>query len=147
MTTIAFKDSRMAGDGLITQGDRILVTNFKKVIKESNILLGLAGNPDLIIKLKDILKKGDGKTYKNTLDLISRVLDDRSEALVYNIKTKLLTSHSYTGYLIIEEKEYAIGSGSSYANTAMFLGESAKDAVSAASEFDIRTNNNITEVK
>ena len=147
MTTIAFKDGVMAGDGLITQHDRVLATGFKKVIMESNIMLGLVGNPDLIIKLKQVLKKGDGKAYNKTLDHISEILDDRSEVLVYNTKTKLLTSHTKTGYMIVEDKVYAIGSGACYAMPCLVTDNTAAEAVLMASNFDIRTNSNITEVK
>ena len=61
MSTIAFKEGIMSGDGQLVSSGMIVDTKFKKVLKTQKFLVGIVGNPDLFVKVVDFVTKTENK--------------------------------------------------------------------------------------
>lgn len=148
MTTIAFKDEVMAGDGRITSGSLIVDESNNKVFKNKYYLVGSAGaaaSDHLLIKIMNEKMLSKDQCLE---ELFSLSKEFESSFLVYDISNKKLMDIESGGcYYPKYQKGYAIGSGAGFAMTAMGMGASAKQAVKEAIKYDKNSGGKIREVK
>lgn len=143
MTTIAYKDGIVAADGQSTRGGVITSNTCIKVIQTSEYVLGLCG---LSLRLGPIKSKLLTH-HKSKLELLQSLVGDSSTCLFFDRRSKILYEVDDEGWLELPlNRPYSIGSGQDLAAIAMSMGATAREAVLKASEFDVGTNSNVTEV-
>ena len=151
MTTIAYKDGIMAGDGQCTwSGTKICKTD-KKVFEinlgKRTTLIGMAGDVSHCYEFLDWFKKGavleqKPKFEEDFEDFIALVVKDpgtEKEAIVTYMQNSSYPCNVDIPY-------FAIGSGTEYALGAMYAGASAIEAVECAIMLDVNTGGEITHV-
>ena len=136
MTTIATDGHSMAGDGRISEGDRISCDDYQKVRKlKDGRIVGFSGNAYNWDAFADWLVQG-GDLPK---------VDDQFGCIVLTPEVQILTYDEH-GRTFVETAPYACGSGSSYAIAAMDLGCSPEEAVEAACKRDLFSGGKITVI-
>ena len=138
MTTIAYKDGKLAYDSRITEGDEI-VAQVNKGIKTDKYLCAVSGDAAAIPHFKtwlldNLLEKKMPKALKK-MSYTAVVVDTNGVITVY--------SDDYPGPMQTESKVYAAGTGRAYAYGAMHVGSSARDAVIAAAAYDTNTGGRV----
>lgn len=135
MTTIAYKDGAIAYDSRVTDGGYIADDNFNKRFDVDGVSFFLTGCVTDYVKLIDAYFGGEPRgrmdckafVYDNG-DLFECGVSDPSGLWKYKMRL---------------DNPAAIGSGAQFALAAMFLGESASDAVTLASKLDSATGGRI----
>lgn len=143
MTVIAYRDGILAADTLVTGGlDR--VGHIAKIKKVGNWLIGGAGAVGAIVPLMRWLEEtDDGDDILSPVPYPSGM--DASGLLVHCPTGKIYYTDSDSPFLIKLESDYAsIGSGSTVARTAMYLGQTATEAVNTATLLDIGCGGAVT---
>lgn len=136
MTTIATDGNSMAGDGRISEGDRISCDDYEKVRKLSDgRIVGFAGNAYNWDEFAGWLENG-GDLPK---------VEDGFSCIVLTPEGQIL-SYDAHGRTFVEQAPYACGSGGSYALAAMDLGCSPEEAVEAACKRDLFSGGKITVI-
>lgn len=134
MTTVACDGRTMASDGLVTEGDHICRTDYRKVFELADgRVAGFAGNCYNWDSFAGWLDNG-GDLPK---------VDDSFSCLVLSPNGEL---HSYDehGRRFLEVPPAAIGSGARFALSAMDFGKNADEAVGYACSRDIYSGGSIT---
>lgn len=137
MTTIACDGKSMAGDGLITEDDRVCSKDYAKVrhLKDGRVV-GFAGN-----------------AYN--WDEFARWLDDGGDVpkmhegfgcIVLN-RDGSITQYDEHGRSFPDPAPVAIGSGARFALAAMDLGCTPEQAVEAAKKRDVWTGGKVTVLR
>lgn len=137
MTTIAYRDGIMAGDGRYCCNGWVHGENAVKVHKLSrHRLVGFTGEYHLFNAFLEWLRTGEGERP---------VLKD-GRCVEVDTQTGIAKVHEETGYFEITEEYHAWGSGSPAALAAMHAGASAKEAVEIAARLDTCTGGTIRSV-
>lgn len=139
MTTIAYKDGILAGDGRITEGDHIYTDKCVKVFRlKDGSLFGGAGDSEGDALVLQAVREGvllPELPADCTVTCVRVTLDGKV--------------HVFEGKHWEEwcEPFIAIGNGKPYALTALRLGFSAKTAVKMGIAGDVHSGGKITSVK
>ena len=149
MTTIAFDGRFLAADKQSTSNSTIVENNAKKLFMPSKndnwrlngykiVAFAVCGNKGCETEIKDALNiEGNGLTYKTELVEIS---DFGLMAITDDLRCFHANKEKDKKTAIIceiENKNYAMGSGSAFANSYLKINMSAQDAVFYASKLDI----------
>ena len=144
MTTIAYKDGIIAYDSRAMRGDCILTDNTDKKRETEENFFFLAGCIDDFKAFIDLYEKSEQPTHK--VDVWGFVNNKRERKLYYAGCWK-----SEEGLFLIHETEVdcyqAIGSGTSFAMTAMDCEKTASEAIKIAMLRDPKTGGEIKEFK
>jgi ATP-dependent protease HslVU (ClpYQ) peptidase subunit len=136
MTTIAYRDGVLAADSLVTTGDTKLPETKRKVWKlRDGRLFGGAGIAETIEFLKASINDG-AETPK--LSGVEAILVDTNGAV---------TAYEGKAWVRVSAPYVALGSGSTIALTAMWMGADAKTAVKAGIKFDRNSGGRVYAVK
>jgi ATP-dependent protease HslVU (ClpYQ) peptidase subunit len=137
MTTIAWDGRTLAADKRTSFGSRHLTTS--KVHRINGALVAGAGETAKIIEMVEWLRAGanphtlpDNQRTDNCVSLL--VITPEGEVREYS-------SGPYP--MVVENAQWAIGSGADFARVAMHLGKSAREAVEIACMFDSSSGNGI----
>lgn len=133
MTTIAYRDGVMAGDRRATDGDLAWAEMRKVFRRRDGCLIGGCGNTTILQRYVDWFLDGE-RGFKPGLG----VKDEDAEFLVVR-QSGRVEFHDRNGVHGLQGRFFAIGSGSSAALGAMYMGATARQAVKAASRFDVNT--------
>jgi ATP-dependent protease HslVU (ClpYQ) peptidase subunit len=135
MTTVAFRDGVMASD---SQGNDACVgivklqKLFRKKIKNKEHIIGVAGHWEAALLFIDWY----GTTDKDLFDRLLRLPEDSGFDILIWTGKRLLCADKLMRMTECNEDYYAIGSGASYAVTAMDCGKTAAQAVGYAIKRD-----------
>jgi ATP-dependent protease HslVU (ClpYQ) peptidase subunit len=144
MTTVAYRDGVIVGDGLCTGGGHITSRNYLKIIATETHLAGISGEADYGSKFLEWVKHGCDErkipqnVNKATGDIDAFIVDRKGIVTAYGegmLPMKL-------GKLPF----YAIGSGWAYATGAMEMGADAEKAVRISAKFDAHTGGRIRKL-
>lgn len=136
MTTIAWDGQTLAADRQGTIGN--LKTSCTKIFRlRDGRLFGGAGEHQDSLLVRDWLNGGErpsdvGEGFSGIVIAL--------EAVVHRLENKLVLDP-------VEERFYAIGSGSPYALMAMDLGKDAREAVARTSRYDPNTGTEIDTLR
>lgn len=143
MTTIAYRDGVMSGDGRETsegpnESALVIRDNCKKVFKLADgRLFGASKGSEDIERLYRALQNGD-ELFPVLADVNGLLIDTDGKMWLYE----------GTIWQPLEDVEYyAIGSGSIYAFAAMDMGASAEEAVLVGTKRDPYSGGKISSVK
>lgn len=134
MTTIAYKDGIIAGDGRVTADGHITCENLVKIVATKSHLAGVCGAADYAKRFLEWVKGGCNekaipKTANNTTgDIEGMVIDSNGNVTFYGRDMLPLN--------IGKVQFHAIGSGSAYALGAMAAGADAVEAIRIAIKYD-----------
>jgi ATP-dependent protease HslVU (ClpYQ) peptidase subunit len=125
LTTIAYRDGVLAGDGRVSAGDTIVASSKKKVYRlKDGSLLGSAGSQEDGERLRIALEKGDAAPKL-------------PNCFALRISTESgIWYYEGSAWVHVNEPYTAIGSGSAHALTAMDCGLPAVEAVRMAIKRD-----------
>lgn len=144
MTTIAYKEGVIAYDSRATRGDYILSDKVDKKRETEENIFFMSGSVDEFNAFIDLYEKGEQPTHK--LDVKAFVNSKKERKLYYAACWR-----TDEGLFLIHETEVdchqAIGSGTSFAMTAMDCGLSAEKAIELAMLRDPKTGGEIKEFK
>ena len=135
MTTIAWDGAVLAGDTLAC--GRMFDRKVEKVFTiQPNVYFAGSGNWEDCIAVADWLK--DTKKTKPPLEenFAGILIDD---GVAYRLEYRLMKDR-------IKEKHHSVGSGASFAITAMYLGQGAVEAIHTAAIFDCNTSFDVTYI-
>lgn len=135
MTCIAWDGATLAADKASTcAGLRLTVTKIHKVYGR---LVAFSGDSDDAMQLLAWFKAGaDPSTYPKALE--------RNDTAAYVFDGKCVLKYTKSAYPeLIEDSQFAAGSGRDYALAAMHLGFGARRAVEVACHFDSGCGNGI----
>jgi len=143
MTTVAWDGKTIAADGQRTHGGDCVVPgdvhNKLHVLKSGSVFAG-AGDVGEILMVADWLdagcKPGDRPKLSN----------DGFGGLIAHPRGRCEKIDSNLRPMPVNSRFMAVGSGESFALTAMYLGKTAEEAVRVASKFDVFTNGNVTSM-
>jgi ATP-dependent protease HslVU (ClpYQ) peptidase subunit len=136
MTTIAFRDGVLAGDGRITTGDMIDTNSHRKVHRlRDGRLMGWAGGVEDGERMRRALNK-DQEPPKD-LDLTCLLIERDGSV------------HLWEKAIFVKQKDtyFAIGSGAGYALGAMDAGASAAQAVAIGIKRDTSSGGKVKTVE
>lgn len=138
MTVIAWDGKTLAADRLVCfGGTRAHVTKIRRV---GDLIIGGAGATELIYAMLDWFDKGaDPKEFPTS----QRERNNCPSILVVTRDAKILHYESTPDPIVIENKFWAIGSGSTFALAAMHLGRDSREAVEVACALDSNCGNGI----
>lgn len=137
MTTIAYRDGVLAGDGKVCSADTVLSTTERKVHRlRDGRLFGFAGRVDDGVRLKLALQKGEAPP---------EIAEEFQAIQVHTDGTIELYEHSV--WQRVNERYYAIGSGGPLALIAMDCDCDARQAVIKASKRDLQSGGTVRTVK
>ena len=140
MTTIAYKDGWLAADSCCSIGN--YHTNSKKLYTVPNVgIVGFAGAGNAMFKIADWWMEGC-KGEAPTVD------GDKGEACIGVLVSRKGVFALFDGIhpMLIDDPQFAIGSGSDFAISAMSLGKNAKEAVEHAMQFDVGTGGRVDAI-
>ena len=144
MTTIAYKDGIIAYDSRATRGDYILTDKADKKRETEENFYFMSGSVDEFKAFIALYESGEQPTHK--LDICAFVNSKRERKLYYAACWK-----SDEGLFLIHETEVdcyqAIGSGTSFAFTAMDCDKTAVEAVKISMLRDPKTGGEIKDFK
>lgn len=134
MTTIAYRDGKLAGDSRAT-ANGLIDNQTTKVWSHKGVLIGACGSQALCEKFRSWVVSGmdDESPYEGA---------DDGNGLV--VSTAGVVCFGNTGGWSISEPFYTLGSGYQLALGALAMGASAEDAVKVAARFDTMTGGKIT---
>lgn len=132
MTTIAFDGRTLAGD---TQCSMFRGNGTKAFRLKDGSLFGSCGQIQDGVAVREWLENGGEKPK----------VEDGFHAIVVK-DGKLFSLENKLVHMEQRRAFFAIGSGRDYAMAAMFLGNTAADAVRVAHEFDVDTGDEVTEL-
>lgn len=154
MTTIAYKNGIMSGDGRMSLGDMIIKDNTEKVFWVNNHLVGVCGRARAINTFVTWLQKMTDYHIVNQevgelVDLVPPALEDDEgySALVVTPSRQVLMYEGNTPIDMGLDVPMSVGSGSCFALAAMKAGNSAEEAVKVACELDVYSGGEITVVQ
>jgi hypothetical protein len=135
VTTIAWDGEAMAADKRANvSGSRITVSKIRRG-RDGN-LVGIAGSmalfEDIFAWLCEGEKRPEAQGEKGDW---CEVLEVTAEGRVFR--------HERLGRFEVQDKQYAVGSGSDFARAAMACGMSAAEAVKLAARFDTATGDGV----
>jgi ATP-dependent protease HslVU (ClpYQ) peptidase subunit len=128
MTVIAWDGKTLAADRMMEMnGGKFPITKIRRL--PDGTLIGSAGDTPRAMQIVEWIENGcvAGKLPAVQGDMYARALHIRSDG-----KAVLYANNDQP--IIVEQPFMAIGSGQDYANTAMYLGHGARQAVAIASE-------------
>lgn len=141
MTVIAYKDGVLAADSLVTSGYD-LAGHIVKIRQEGEWSFGVAGSPSGIVPITNWVK--GGADLDTPIEFPSSL---EATALLINSHGEVYYVDSDSHYPVKMHVKYAaVGSGSTAARTAMFLGHSAIEAVEAVTHVDSSCGGSVTWV-
>jgi ATP-dependent protease HslVU (ClpYQ) peptidase subunit len=136
MTTVAYRNGVLAADSLVTTGDTKLPELKRKVWKlRDGRLFGGAGDSETIEYLKASINDGVEAPKLSGVEAI--LVDTYGAVTIYEGKAWVRVSSPYV----------ALGTGSTIALTAMWMGADAKTAVKAGIKFDRNSGGRVYAVK
>lgn len=134
MTVIAWDGETLAADRRATSGGGIART-VTKIQKHGDVLLGVTGNWDVAIEMREWFKAGAAPA-----DFPAKAREGDATLIV--IRRDGIESFATGPYSMpIEEEKAAWGSGRDYAEATMYLGGSAVQGVQVASHFQTDCGN------
>jgi hypothetical protein len=139
MTTIACTSEAMAGDGRVSSNgpDRLIhFDDAVKVQRVGDLIVGTCGSRYDFEKFCNWIATKTSDRPELSPQFEALVLHKAGKILCYN---RLCDALSHTA-------PAAIGSGAAIAYGAMFMGANARDAVRAASRYDLGTGGLITSI-
>lgn len=140
MTTIAYRDGVMVGDGRLCADTHILTDRYVKVRDCGKFIVGLAGNAESF--------EAVWKWYQNGCKVKSKPKGNY-ETLAYEKSTGKLHTYEIKGkscVVLPSDEPAAIGAGADYARVAMGCGKSAVEAVKLAERFNSDTGGESTVI-
>lgn len=138
MTTIAYCDGMIAGDGLITDGGVAWARDAVKVQKIGRLLCGASGDSAWAVRFFSWIKLGcEGDCPKPASP------DDSFRGIIVMTDGSICEVDN-SGWLKKSSGPHAIGSGKAFALAAMVSGKSAEEAVGIAALFDPYTGGELT---
>lgn len=136
MTTIAYKDNKIAFDSRLASGDYIIDDDFEKYKIENDCIYVFTGNEiDLNILIDCIANKKIGAKPDYNINA-SAFFHDKNDVLF------MAAFDPDQGFWMVQRdktKHYAFGCGMYHAITAMDCGLSAAEAIQKAAERDMHT--------
>lgn len=139
MTVVAWDGKTLAGDKRTNFGGLHGTTTKVHRLKDGR-LVGCAGNTAQIVEFVRWLEEG---ANPDKMPAIQRDAKECVSALVI-LEGHIVTQYENTPYpIVIENRHLAIGSGRDFAMAAMWLGQTAHDAVAVACHFDVGCGNGI----
>lgn len=141
MTVIAWDGKTMAGDKRTNFGGLHATTT--KVYRVNGCLVGCSGNTAQIYEMHRWLADG---AKREDMPAIQRDIDKCVSMLVVEPTGRILQYENSPEPMVIENGNWAIGSGRDFAMAAMHLGHSARVAVEVASALDNGCGNGIDEL-
>lgn len=146
MTTIAFDGKTMAADTLATDSWGMRERTLGKIWANKYLLIGCAGNAGQIARwlmhlgidttIEDLVRDGYPSFIADGNDPTLLVVDRLSGAIYRHASGAFLRSH---------HQQFAVGSGRDFALAAMSLGQTAREAVQLAAQFDVNTGSEVIE--
>lgn len=150
MTTITYKDRKIASDGQISFGDRIDNYSLKKVRKINGCLVGGAGRLSSVLQFFDWFQEwSDAQQVQGESPhvkvFVPEGIDDEDfyGLVIFADEVIFMYEGGKKSYQMTGSPHYAIGSGSDYALAAMDAGASADEAVAIAMARDVYTGGEI----
>jgi ATP-dependent protease HslVU (ClpYQ) peptidase subunit len=140
MTTIAWKDGRVAADSLVTAGDVRRGFVEKLTLLQDGLVFGHSGATGFDIEVIDWLNAGAKPKDRPAIPEDARftgIICWKEDFVLYGRDLRPQN---------IQAPFYSIGSGNEFAMGAMAFGASAKEAVEVAARFDVYTGGEITEI-
>lgn len=142
MTTIAYRDGVLAGDGRVTQSDMVVSSDTRKVHRlKDGRLFGWAGTAAQAEELLVALRKGKETPVLASLQALLISLDSGGGS------SPTVSYYEDGVWRVEREKFYALGSGSAFALGAMDHGATAAEAVKIASKRDVSSGGKVRTVK
>lgn len=134
MTTIAYRDGKLAGDSRAT-ANGLIDNQTTKVWEHKGVLIGASGSQALCEKFRSWVIAGiDGESpFEGAEDGNGLVVSKAGVVCFGN-----------SGSWPVKEPFYTLGSGYQLALGALAMGASAKEAVEVAARFDTMTGGKIT---
>lgn len=152
MTTIAWDGKTLSGDRMMTNGSRKFYS--RKVFKKCDLLFGICGEisgcyqimEDIIREIGTGIEFNSGKQVRTIYPIKTpkEVLSE-SEVLVVTRSGDVFHYSSHSIPCLVNNRDndtyrsFAIGSGSHYVISALFLGKSSSEAIQICSLFDPTT--------
>lgn len=139
MTTIAFDGKTMACDTRVVCGSNCYNTD-TKIYENDFAVIGAAGDAgvgDILVGDRGILVP---KHYDFDFEALVFVKDTEK---VYKVAFYKSWDCALSSVIPVADGFASVGSGSPYALTAMYLGETATRSVTVASQFDTNTGGKI----
>lgn len=134
MTTIAYRDGKLAGDSRAT-ANGLIDNQTTKVWQHKGVLFGASGNQALCEKFRVWVVSGmEGDSPFEGADDGNGLIVSKAGVVCFS------TSGSWP----VSEPFYTLGSGYQIALGALAMGASAKEAVEVAARFDTMTGGKIT---
>lgn len=150
MTTITYRNRKIASDGQVSFGSRIDTTTLKKVRKINGCLVGGAGRLASVLQFFDWFQEwsdaqqvqGDAPHVKV---FVPEGIDDEdfNGLVVFADEVVFMYEGGKKSYQLTGENYYAIGSGSDFALAAMDAGAEADEAVAVAISRDVYSGGQI----
>jgi ATP-dependent protease HslVU (ClpYQ) peptidase subunit len=141
MTVISFDGKSIAADKRNTWGSGTLTTT--KLVRLHGGVLAGCGNTSQILEMIHWIKKG---CKVSAFPDFQRDPESSVSLLMISPQGQILQYENTPHPIAIENKFWAIGSGSDYAMAAMHLGHSARRAVEVAIALDPGCGNGIDEI-
>ena len=139
MTVIAWDGTTLAADKRAISGGGICRT-VKKIERFDNCLLAISGSWDVGVELREWFKKG---AIVNAFPESAR----KDEATLLVVGHGGLATYASGPYpMSVEDTRYSTGSGRDFAEAAMYLGKTAREAVEVACVFQSDCGNGIDEI-
>ena len=150
MTTITYRNRKIASDGQVSFGSRIDTTSLKKVRKINGCLVGGAGRLASVLQFFDWFQEwsdaqqvqGDAPHVKV---FVPEGIDDEdfNGLVVFADEVVFMYEGGKKSYQLTGQDYYAIGSGSDFALAAMDAGAEAEEAVAVAILRDVYSGGQI----
>lgn len=150
MTTITYRDRKIASDGQVSFGDRIEQYNLKKVRKINGCLVGGAGRLASVLQFFTWFQEwsdaqqvqGDAPHVKV---FVPEGIDDEdfNGLVVFADEVVFFYEGGKKSYELTGQNYFAIGSGADFALAAMDAGASADEAIAVAINRDVYSGGEI----
>lgn len=134
MTVIAWDGVTLAADRRATSGGGI-ARSVTKIQKHGDVLLGVTGNFDLAMEMREWFKAG-----ASPAEFPAKAREGDATLIVIR-RGSIETFNSGPYPMPIESEKAAWGSGRDYAEATMYLGGSAEQGVMVASHFQTDCGN------
>lgn len=136
MTTVAYRDGKMAGDSGDTRGN-LITPSAVKVFEVEGHLIGLAGTASIAASLVNFIRENGAAYFPKPERIQSE--NDGVWALVVTPDRKVYRYDGYGHPIEVLGEFHALGSGSDLALAAMEMGATASRAVEIACKYDTST--------
>ena len=139
MTVIAWDGKTLAADKRATYFG--LSRTVTKIFRVGDVLVALAGNGSHGLEMLDWIRNG---CKKDEFPAAQRAADENQWATVSVFGADGIRLYERTPFpAVIEDENYATGSGRDYAIAAMHCGKTAREAVEIACMFETSCGNGI----